>query len=77
MRDGGYLHRTWYRTDATSGEPQYPGAFSTEIPATALDNRQVVGVDWSRRGWVEVTFLIRGYSPTEGGDLPWPEGGFV
>lgn len=62
----GHLHRAWYRTDATEEEPEYVGAFSSTIPDTALRSRTIVGVDWSVRGWVEVTFLLSG----PGHDLP-------
>lgn len=56
-----HLHRTWYRTDAKDDEPEYVGAFSGTIPARALeDSRQIVSVDWSQRGWVEVTYLTPG-----------------
>ena len=65
----GRLHRAWYRTDATEEEPEYVGAFSGTIPNSALRGRTIVGVDWSKRGWVEVTFLL------SGSGIDSPEGG--
>jgi hypothetical protein len=67
----GHLHRAWYRTDATEEEPEYVGAFSGTIPDTALRGRTIVGVDWSKQGWVEVTFLLSG----PGHDLPGGDSG--
>lgn len=56
-----HLMRTWYRTDADPGEPDYAGAFSDTIPGRAMEGgTSVVNVDWSRKGWVEVTFLAPG-----------------
>lgn len=56
-----HLMRIAYRTDAAPDEPEYIGTFSDTIPASALrDGGQIVGVDWSERGSVEVTFLIPG-----------------
>ena len=53
--------RTVYATDITEDEPQYIGSFSGTIPDSALsDGRQIVNVDWSVRGEVEVTYLIPG-----------------
>jgi len=63
---GYHLMRTIYRTDAIEEEPDYLGSFSDTIPASAFSaSTQIVNVDWSRRGWVEVTFLQPG--PHEGG----------
>lgn len=53
------LMRTWYKTDATDDEPEYVGGFSNEFP-TPTDERQIVAVDWSKRGEVEVTWLLPG-----------------
>lgn len=54
------LFRTWYKTDATDEEPDYVGVFSEKIPDAAFrDGATVVDVDWSERGEVQVTFLIR------------------
>lgn len=67
-----HLMRTIYRTDATEEEPDYYGAFSDTIPASAFrgGEKDIVHVDWSHRGWVEVTFLIPG--PHEGhGNVPY------
>jgi hypothetical protein len=50
------LHRTWYRTDVEDAEPEYLGMFSDPFPAEDPD-RKIVKVDWSQRGWVEVTWL--------------------
>jgi hypothetical protein len=56
-----HLMRTWYATDATDAEPEYRGAFSGTIPDSAFwDDRRIVNIDWSERGQVEVTFLVRG-----------------
>ncbi|MFD2421639.1 hypothetical protein [Amycolatopsis pigmentata] len=56
-----HLFRVSYRTDATDEDPDYQGSFSDTIPDSALrDGAQIVGVDWSQRGWVEVTYLKRG-----------------
>jgi hypothetical protein len=50
--------RQWYDTDAGDGEtPEYVGAFSSPFP-TPNDGHQIVAVDWSTRGEVEVTWLI-------------------
>lgn len=55
-----HLHRATYRTDATDDEPQYAGMESGTIPGRALREREIVGVDWSVRGQVTVTFLLPG-----------------
>lgn len=65
-----HLMRTIYRTDATEEEPDYLGSFSDTIPASALDQGEVVNVDWSHRGWVEVTFLQAGQH-NGGGNVPY------
>lgn len=53
------LMRTWYSTDVNDDEPEYIGTFSGIIPGRALeDGRQIVHVDWSKKGEVEVTYLI-------------------
>lgn len=70
---GACLFRTWYRTDAKVDEPEYMGSFTEHIPASAFrDGQQIVDVDWSVRGWVQVTFLGPGGSIP--GDVPWPKG---
>jgi hypothetical protein len=51
------LMRTWYKTDASDEDPEYVGAFSGEIPKPK-DGEEIVGVNWSERGWVEVTYLL-------------------
>ena len=57
----GYLYRTWYRTDAGLDEQiADPGTFSGLITGQELDSAEIVSVDWSRHGWVEVTYLRRG-----------------
>ena len=61
-----HLMRHWYQTDTSDDEPDYEGTQSSTIPGWG--DREIVGVDWSRRGWVEVTFLI----PGEG--VPWENG---
>ena len=55
-----HLFRADYRTDVSDDDPEYAGSFSDTIPESALRSQQIVGVDWSRRGWVTVTFLIPG-----------------
>lgn len=53
-----HLFRSWYRTDFAPGSV---GNISDTIPGRALaDGRQIVHVDWSVPGEVEVTFLIPG-----------------
>lgn len=54
------LMRTWYDTDATDANPAYAGTFSNEIPKPGPEGNgyTIVGVDWSTRGVVEVTYLI-------------------
>jgi hypothetical protein len=52
------LMRTWYKTDRdVEKDPEYIGAFSTVFPPTN-SSREIVGVDWSTPGEVEVTYLI-------------------
>jgi hypothetical protein len=54
------LMRTWYQTDYDENEPEYVGSFSGVIPNIPLMNgSQIIHVDWSTPGQVEVTFLIR------------------
>lgn len=50
------LMRITYSTDARDDEPDYWGAFSAPFPKR--DEAQIVGVDWSTRGEVVVTYLI-------------------
>jgi hypothetical protein len=57
-----HLFRTQYCTDVSDDEPEYKGMVSTTIPASALEQGKIVHIDWSERGWVEVTFLIPGRS---------------
>lgn len=52
------LMRTTYRTDVSDEDPDYWGAFSVEFPTPDAD-RQIVGVDWSAKGEVTVTYLMR------------------
>ena len=61
-----HLMRITYQTDATDDEPEYLGSFSHSFP-TPDDERQIVAVDWSTRGEVEVTWLHRGGRFGEGG----------
>lgn len=55
-----HLMRTWYATDADADDPVYVGAFSAEIPKPGPEGNgyTIVGVDWSTRGVVEVTYLV-------------------
>jgi len=53
--------RAWYRTDADDALPEYKGVFSEPIPTPDTGvNRgwQIVAVDWSERGIVEITWLV-------------------
>lgn len=60
------LMRISYRTDRhpdlgwdAETDPDYWGAFSDTIPASAFrDGQTIVGVDWTEPGWVHVTFLV-------------------
>ena len=54
------LHRAWYATDTDNSDPNYEGSFSVEIPDPKKSDREIVGVNWSKPGWVEVTYLLRG-----------------
>jgi hypothetical protein len=50
------LLRIEYGTDYSADEPEYPGNFSDPFPAE--DNqRRIVDVDWSKPGYVTVTWL--------------------
>ncbi len=65
-----HLMRITYQTDATDDELEYQGSFSYSFPTPGEGLQiggQIVAVDWSVRGQVEVTWLIRGRSPREGG----------
>jgi hypothetical protein len=55
-----HLHRTSYPTDVSDQDPEYWGAFSVPFPDPRhrTDGAQIVGVDWSVRGEVTVTYLI-------------------
>jgi hypothetical protein len=58
MRGRTKLFRTWYPTDVDDGDPEYVGTWSGEIPDNEDRGWTIVGVDWSQRGQVEVTYLI-------------------
>jgi hypothetical protein len=51
------LMRSWYATDVAEDDPDYVGSFSDRFPAED-DTRRIVAVDWSKRGEVEVTWLV-------------------
>jgi len=53
-----HLMRVTYRTDVTPADPDYVGSFSSTVMVD--DDAQIVNVDWSKRGQVEVTFLMPG-----------------
>lgn len=74
MADGDkHLMRTIYQTDATTDEPDYLGSFSSTLPASVFrDGWQIVNVDWSKRGWVEVTYLVPGQHLHDG-NVPYRE----
>lgn len=68
-----HLMRVIYQTDATTTEPDYLGSFSGTIPASAFINgAEIVNVDWSHRGWVEVTYLSPG-GHRHDGNVPYEE----
>lgn len=50
------LVRTWYRTDVDTNDPEYVGTRSAPIPASVTD--EIVAVDWSVPGEVQVTYLV-------------------
>lgn len=52
------LLRVTYKTDIDDNEPEYRGSWSDPFPKPGKDGRQVVGVDWSVRGEVTVTFMV-------------------
>lgn len=58
------LMRSWYKTDVNPEDPEYGGAFSDPFPQNP--GWEIVGVDWSTAGWVEVTYLV----PAEAGGAP-------
>lgn len=61
MQGDKHLMRTVYQTDVTPADGGYAGAFSGTLPAAVFrDGWEIVHVDWSQRGWVEVTFLVPG-----------------
>jgi hypothetical protein len=62
-----HLTKTWYTTNAVP-EEGVAGHVSATIPDRAFEQGQIVHVDWSQSGWVEVTFLVEGTSP-----IPSPE----
>ena len=51
------LMRVAYRTDVSDDDPDYIGSFSEPFPDQG-NGATIVGVDWSVRGVVEVTFLV-------------------
>jgi len=52
------LMRTWYKTDRdVEKDPEYVGSFSSVFPPPN-SSREIVAVDWSVPGEVEVTWLI-------------------
>ena len=53
------LVRVTYKTDIREDEPEYIGSFSSSFPDPASRGAQIVNVDWSVRGEVEVTYLER------------------
>lgn len=57
------LMRTTYATDVVDAEPEYPGRFSQPFPPPR-HGTTLVGVDWSVRGEVTVTYML----PWTGGD---------
>lgn len=58
MYDNKRLMRTRYPTDVNNEDPDYIGTFSAEFPDPARSTSTIVGVDWSERGFVWVTYLI-------------------
>ena len=58
-----HLMRTHYKTDYDPDEPEYNGKFSASLPLN--EDGQIVNVDWSEPGWVEVTWLISGRSTVD------------
>jgi hypothetical protein len=52
------LMRVWYRTDMIQepADPDYVGTFSDPFPENVA--WQIVDVDWSPPGEVQVTYLI-------------------
>ena len=54
------LMRTWYKTDVTEDDPTYEGSFSAPFPAQMA--AKIVGVNWSVRGGVEITYVIEATS---------------
>lgn len=50
------LMRTWYKTDVEPGDEEYVGSFSGPIPDNVVG--KIVAVDWSKRGEVEVTYVV-------------------
>jgi len=49
--------RSWHRTDMSTSERDYNGIVSEPFPPP-IDDCQLVAVNWSETGWVEVTWLI-------------------
>ena len=52
------LMRISYHTDISEDDTEYWGAFSEPFPAEESPSRRIIGVDWSNRGEVIVTWLI-------------------
>lgn len=51
------LFRSWYPTDVSDDDPEYVGTFSERFPAPR-PGMEIVDVDWSVRGEVQVTWLV-------------------
>ena len=62
-----HLAKAWYTTNAIPDQ-DVRGHLSASIPDRAFEQGQIVHVDWSEPGMVEVTFLVNGESP-----FPSPE----
>ena len=55
------LLRTWYPTDVTDEDPEYVGTSAGPIPTPGKGVNagwEIVAVDWSERGQVQVTWLL-------------------
>lgn len=50
------LMRIAVATDVDESEPEYIGSFSADFRLP--DGAEVVAVDWSKRGEVEITFML-------------------
>lgn len=49
--------RSWHRTDMSTSVRDFHGVISEPF-APPTDDQQVIAVDWSETGWVQVTWLI-------------------